>query len=63
MLDAILIKEFQDIFREEYHFEMGEQEAARAAAWLASYFDILADTKAENNGDSKTAEKEIVLGS
>lgn len=56
MLSETLIKEFREIFSQEYNLQMEEQEAAKAAAWLASYFDILAQTKIES---SKGAEKDL----
>ena len=56
MLSELLIKEFQDIFLEEYGFKMKPDDAIKAAAWLATYFDVLAEAsqkvlegKKENN--------------
>ena len=45
MLNETLIKEFQDIFLEEYDFEIKHDDAVKAAAWLATYFDVLAEAK------------------
>lgn len=63
MLSETLIKEFRDIFREDYGLEMAEQEAAKMAAFVVSYFDLLAKAKAEHKDDSETAMKEAVSGS
>ena len=54
MLSETLIKEFREIFSEEYNLNLEEQEAAKAAVWLASYFDLLAHTKTEEVENNKT---------
>ena len=42
MLSKELIAELQDILRDEYGVEISDNDAATAAAWLAAYFDALA---------------------
>lgn len=48
-----LIEKLQIFFRDKYHLEIEEYEAARAAAWLFAYFEELAKAKLEGYKSEK----------
>lgn len=60
MLNEELIKELRGIFKEEYGFEIGPEEAQKAGAWLVAYFDTLAEIEAEIRANKTSEDKDKV---
>jgi hypothetical protein len=48
MLSEQLIQELRDILHQECGVEISKDDAARAAVWLAAYFDVLTEAIAQD---------------